>query len=209
MFQKGDRIQNDEHLRNTKMKKSVSKAALESLGLIPGSVSVPPVVSRRGGRGHRGHRDQVHANRHQPWVAEYSGQYPAPRVQRSDTNVGLAGTEQMDIRYRDKKPDPRIPQDQVQDDRKQQQQNMNKQPAFVPTQVIRKSVKQPSKEKSKERDEAPQLPDLERVEAAVIKKEETASPRSSASKESTPQRTGGRGRGQPRGGKKRMAANFD
>ena len=183
---------------------TAARAALESLGIIPGSVDVP--VSRRGGRGHRGKRDNVHVNRHQPWVAEYSGQYPAPRVQRSDNNAGLAGTEQMDIRYRDKKPDPRIAQDQVQDDRKQQQQNMNK-PAFVPTQVIRKSVKQPSKEKSHEREDAPQLPDLERVEAAVIKKEETASPRS-VSKESTPQRTGGRGRGKPRGGS-RMAANFD
>ena len=179
---------------------TAARAALESLGLIPCGA---PVVSRRGG-GHRGHRDHGHANRHQPWVAEYSGQYPAPRVQRSDNNVGLAGTEQMDIRYRDKKPDPRIPGEQVQDDRK-----MNK-PAFVPTQVIKKSVKQPSKEKSKERDDAPQLPDLERVEGTVIKKEQTASPRSSVSKESTPttQRTG-RGRGQPRGGNKRMAANFD
>ena len=183
---------------------TAARAALESLGIIPGSVNVP--VSRRGGRGHRGHRDNVHANRHQPWVAEYSGQYPAPREHRTDNNLGLAGTEQMDIRYRDKKPDPRIPQDQIQDDRKQHQQNK---PAFVPLQVSRQAVKQPSKERSKERDDAPQLPDLERVEATVVKKDVSASPRSSVSRENTPQRPGGRGRGQPKGGKKRMAANFD
>ena len=82
-------------------------------------------------------------------------------------------------------------------------------PAFVPLQVSRQAVKQPSKERSKERDDAPQLPDLERVESTVVKKDVSASPRSSVSRENTPQRPGGRGRGQPKGGKKRMAANFD
>ena len=106
------------------------------------------------------------------------------------------GTDQMDIRYRDNK--------------------KQAQPAFVPLQVSRKAAKakERSQEKKEENEEKFQ-PQVEEVQASVVKKEETHSRAASEgkerreSKESTPQRSGGRGRGKDNSTrKKRIAANF-
>ena len=192
-------------------------AALQGLGLIPrGPQQQPRAGGGRGGRGRgRGRaRRTEDENQYQPW-ARYSGQpvvgMPGTdRRPRADTKAGgnnleKMGTDQMDIRYRADTSKPA-------------------QPAFVPLQVSKKAVKtkERSEEKKSETDEKVQpQPQVEKVAAVVIKKEETASRAGSEgkarsegreSKERTPQRNTGRGEaGEARDNssrKKRIAANF-
>ena len=177
--------------------------ALESLGLLPGGQKVGNRDNRRGrGRGQRGHRgrDGDNPNQYQPW-AEYSGHYPAVR-QRSD-NRQLAGTDQMDIRYRDKQPDPKLLATDPLMKEIEQKQKVSK-PAFVPLQVSRKAVK-PVEKKAEVKD----IPEVAAVKSEASEKVVTPSPRSSASKENTPQRSLAKGQSAPKQGRKmRMAANF-
>ena len=180
-----------------------ARVALESLGLLPGGQKVGNRDHRRGrGRGHRGHRgrDGDNPNQYQPW-AEYSGHYPAVR-QRTD-NRQLAGTDQMDIRYRDKQPDPKLSASDPLMKEIEQKQKVSK-PAFVPLQVSRKAVK-PVEKKAEVKD----IPEVAAVKSEASEKVVTPSPRSSASKESTPQRSLAKGQSAPKQGRKmRMAANF-
>ena len=188
---------------------TAARVALESLGLVPKAVSKapPPHAGGRGrgkGRGRGRARAAEEENVYQPW-ARFSGEpvlpvsstERAPRENRTDgNNWELMGTDQMDIRYRDNK--------------------KQAQPAFVPLQVSRKAAKakERSQEKKEENEEKFQ-PQVEEVQASVVKKEETPSRAASEgkerreSKESTPQRSGGRGRGRDNSTrKKRIAANF-
>ena len=175
-----------------------ARVALESLGILPGGHNVGN--NRRGrGRGH--HRGRDNPNQYQPW-AKYSGHYPSVR-QKSD-NRELAGTDQMDIRYRDKQPDPKLSSsDPMMKEIDQKQQKVSK-PAFVPLQVSRKAVK-PVEKKVEE-----VKPEVAAVKSDAPEKVVTPSPRSSASKENTPQRSLSKGQSAPpkQGRKMRMAANF-
>ena len=181
---------------------TAARVALESLGILPGVNNVGNVTrdNRRGrGRGHRGRgRDGDNPNQYQPW-AEYSGHYAA--VRRKSDNRELAGTEQMDIRYRDKQPDPKL----AASDPIMKEIKVSK-PAFVPLQVSRKAVK-PVEKKAEVKD----IPEVTAVKSEASEKVEvTPSPRSSASKENTPQRSlAAKGQSAPKQGRKmRMAANF-
>ena len=190
---------------------TAARVALESLGLVPAQGPGVAGAGRRGGRG-RGHRgkqqQQQVVNQFQPW-AEFSGHYPAAKENRREQNLHLAGSGQMDIRYRDKPADPQLPPGDP-----RLKPGVTK-PAFVPLQVSKRAVKPVRSEERREEEQLEQdavLPDLERVPGTAVTKKEvtvTPSPRSSASKESTPGpgRGGGRGQGQ-RQRKVRMAANF-
>ena len=111
-------------------------------------------------------------------------------------NVELAGTDQMDIRYREKQADPQLSaNDPLMQQILQQKQNVTK-PAFVPLQVSRKAVKS-----VKEKDTTPPVDEAKFVIGGATEKLETANegevkkettPRPSVSKESTPQRSLGK-----------------
>jgi len=197
-----------------KASESAAKVALESLGLIQGrGVNVKQQGGRRGrGRGHRGRGHQGHQqNQYQPW-AEYSGHYAG--LKNRSNNMELAGTDQMDIRYREKQADPKLPaNDPLMQQIQQQKQNVTT-PAFVPLQVSRKAVKS-----VKEKDNTPPVEEAkfviggngvtDKVETVKDEVKMETTPRPSVSKESTPQRSLGRGhRGNKRGRQGRMAANF-
>ena len=110
----------------------------------------------------------------------------------------------MDIRYRDKQPDPKLSSsDPMMKEIDQKQQKVSK-PAFVPLQVSRKAVK-PVEKKVEE-----VKPEVAAVKSEVPEKVVTPSPRSSVSKENTPQRSLSKGQSAPpkQGRKMRMAANF-
>ena len=108
----------------------------------------------------------------------------------------LAGTDQMDIRYREKQADPQLSaNDPLMQQILQQKQNVTK-PAFVPLQVSRKAVKS-----VKEKDTTPPVDEAKFVIGGATEKLETANegevkkettPRPSVSKESTPQRSLGK-----------------
>merc|ERR1719348_1724560 len=109
----------------------------------------------------------------------------------------------MDIRYRDKQADPQLSaSDPIMKEMDQKQKQKVSKPAFVPLQVSRKAVK-PVEKKAEVKD----IPEVAAVKSEASEKVVTPSPRSSASKESTPQRS--LAKSAPKQGRKmRMAANF-
>merc|ERR1712025_652854 len=119
-------------------------------------------VKGRGGRGGRGRGGGEHENKYQPW-AHYSGGneqeeksqfHPQQRAKKQEKSSidARAGTDQMDIRYRNKEGDHK--------------KQASSKPAFVPLQVSRKAAK--SKEKEIEEEELV-MPKLEEVKAQVVK----------------------------------------
>merc|ERR1711963_129178 len=103
-----------------------------------------------------------------------------------------------------KQPDPKLSSsDPMMKEIDQKQQKVSKH-AFVPLQVSRKAVK-PVEKKVEE-----VKPEVAAVKNEVPEKVVTPSPRSSASKENTPQRSLSKGQSAPpkQGRKMRMAANF-
>jgi len=171
-----------------------ARAALEGMGLLP--VERSSSGSKGRGKGKRGRgRGSDQENKYQPW-AQYSGQEEVvqaqqveKRKQEKGNNQGRAGTDQMDIRFRNKEG--------------QQQQQATVKPAFVPLQVSRKAAKSKEKEVDGVAEEEV-LPMLEEVQREGIKGGAAPGGKGAASKESTPQR--GQGRGARR--KPRIAANF-
>jgi len=110
------------------------------------------------------------------------------KKQEKGQSQAMAGTDQMDIRYRNKEGE--------------QRQSSNVKPAFVPLQVSRKAAKS----KEKEMEEESFMPKLEEVKGEPVKANKSAGGgKGVASKEGTPQR--GQGRGANRR-KPRIAANF-
>ena len=169
-----------------------ARAALESMGLLP--VERGSSVGKGRGRGRRGKgRGADQENKYQPW-AQYSGQEEVVQVQHVEkkkhekgNNQARAGTEQMDIRFRNT------------GENQKQQQHANVQPAFVPLQVARKAAK------SKEKEDEMVMPQLEEVQGEVMKGSKAGGGKGVASKESTPQKGLGRGASKR---KPRIAANF-
>ena len=176
-----------------------AQVALQSLGIIA-NIRQGPGGHRghRGrGRGHRGGRGRGSENQFQPW-AEYSGGHAGVRHHQQSKNhrYDLSGTDQMDIRYRDKN---------------ESKQQTTVKPAFVPLQVRRQAVKS-SKEIETKKDASSTV-----VEAAsAVTKEDSSNEsvkssevRQSHSKESTPQRNVKSVKNQQKSERKmRMAANF-
>ena len=169
-----------------------ARAALEGMGLLPqgGGSGV-----KGRGRGRRGRgRGGDHENRFQPWAQYTSGQEDQVQVQHREkkqekgNNQARAGTDQMDIRYRNKEGEHK--------------QASNVKPAFVPLQVSRKAAKS----KEKEIEEELLMPKLEEVKGEVVKaSKRDGGGKGVASKEGTPQRGVGRGASRR---KPRIAANF-
>ena len=170
-----------------------ARAALEGMGLllVEGVVGKGSGQGRRGGRG-RGRETDLE-NKYQPW-AQFSGQVEVEQMQHvgkkkqeKGNNQVKAGTDQMDIRFRNK-------------EKQNQMQAVIGKPAFVPLQVSRKAVKS----KEKEMEEEPVMPKLEEVQGEVVKGKK-AGGKGLASKESTSLRGQGRGAAKR---KPRIAANF-
>ena len=110
------------------------------------------------------------------------------KKQEKGNNQARAGTDQMDIRYRNKEGEHK--------------QASNVKPAFVPLQVSRKAAKS----KEKEIEEELLMPKLEEVKGEVVKaSKRDGGGKGVASKEGTPQRGVGRGASRR---KPRIAANF-
>eukprot|EP00092_Neocalanus_flemingeri_P006262 GFUD01006736.1.p1 GENE.GFUD01006736.1~~GFUD01006736.1.p1 ORF type:complete len:1636 (+),score=540.21 GFUD01006736.1:158-5065(+) len=178
-----------------------ARAALEGMGLLPLERSNSGSKGR--GRGKRGRgRGSEQENKYQPW-AQYSGQEEVVHVQQVErrkqekgNNQVKAGTDQMDIRFRNNGEKPQ---------QQQQQPPPTGKPAFVPLQVSRKAVK--SKEKVEGVPEEEMVPRLEEVQGEVVKAGAATEGKGVASKESTPQKGQGRGAGAARR-KPRIAANF-
>jgi len=175
-----------------------ARVALEGMGLLP--TKRGSGVKGRGGRAGRGRGrgSGEHENKYQPW-AHYSGgyeqeernQFPAQhrtKKQEKSSIDARAGTDQMDIRYRDKEGDYK--------------KQASLKPAFVPLQVSRKAAK--SKEKEIEEEELV-MPKLEEVKVQVVKPGKTEGGKGVAAKEGTPPRVQGRGASRR---KPRIAANF-
>merc|ERR1719186_1954908 len=172
-----------------------AKAAQEGMGLLPAERSSSDCKGRGKGKRGRG-RGSDQENKYQPW-AQYGGQEEVvqaqqveKRKQEKGNNQERAGTDQMDIRFRNK-------------EGQQQQQQATVKPAFVPLQVSRKAAKSKEKEVDGVAEEEV-LPMLEEVQREGIKGGAALGGKGAASKESTPQR--GQGRGARR--KPRIAANF-
>jgi len=169
-----------------------ARAALVGMGLLP-QAGGSGVKGR--GRGRRGRgRGGDHENKFQPWAQYTAGQEEQVPVQHREKkqergqSQAMAGTDQMDIRYRNKEGE--------------QRQSSNVKPAFVPLQVSRKAAKS----KEKEMEEESFMPKLEEVKGEPVKANKSAGGgKGVASKEGTPQR--GQGRGANRR-KPRIAANF-
>jgi len=175
---------------------SAARVALEVMGLLP----IAKENYRGKGRGRRGKgRGPQPENKYQFWAtydesANVESYHPQEKKEKVHKNSRLAhqqmaGTEQMDIRYRDK-------------ERSVPQKNTSPvKPQFVPLQVDRKAVK--SKEREVEEDLV--MPKLETVEASVIKPSEQVT--KVVKEENKPPK----GRGKGVGGAKRkprIAANF-
>jgi len=169
-----------------------ARAALEGMGLLPqeGGGGV-----RGRGRGRRGRgRGGDNENKYQPWAQYTAGQEEVVEVQKRErkqekgNNQAKAGTDQMDIRYRNKG---------------EEQKQASVQPTFVPLQVSRKAAKS----KEKEMEEELVMPKLEEVKGEVVKSsvKTPGGGKGVTSKEGTPQRGQGRGAGRR---KPRIAANF-
>ena len=152
-----------------------ARVALEAMRLL--TVERGISVGKGRGRGRRGKgRGADQENNYQPWF-QYSGQevqvqHMEKKRQEKGNNQARAGTEQMDIRYRN-----------TGENQKQQQQSTVK-PAFVPLHVARKAAKS----KEKEMEDEMVMPKLEEVQGEVMKGSKAGGGKGVTSKESTPQR---------------------